>query len=185
MVKYGWADGSRIKLDPQRSGERIVSIRNGLDKSGSRLTQSVVDDARSPKSPLHDAFEWNNSAAAEEYRLIQARYLCRSLVIVSSSELPELKEPVRALVMVRTDESDTTREYEPLVSVVSQASKMAEVVETALKELRDWEERYRQFAFLLSTCRHVAAAIRTLERTKPVQRSCKTKTARRSRRSKR
>lgn len=47
-----------------------------LEKKHSRLTPAlVVKAARNPKSPLHSAFEWDDSKAGEMYRLEQARSL--------------------------------------------------------------------------------------------------------------
>ena len=60
------------------------AIAARLDKiaslNGGRLTpDSVLRDAQSPKSPLHDQFEWDDSAAAKQWRLSQARELIRSI----------------------------------------------------------------------------------------------------------
>lgn len=49
---------------------------------GGRLTpEAVIEDARSPKSPLHDQFEWDDSVAAQHWRTEQARQLIRSVTV--------------------------------------------------------------------------------------------------------
>lgn len=40
---------------------------------------TVVDIARDPKHPLHEYFEWDDSAAAQGFRVIQATGLIRSV----------------------------------------------------------------------------------------------------------
>lgn len=61
-------------------------IRKRLERlaalNGGRLTpDAVVQDAKSAKSPLHDQFEWDDSEAARQWRLQQARDLIRSVRI--------------------------------------------------------------------------------------------------------
>ena len=42
---------------------------------------AVVDAARDEESPLHEHFEWDDSLAGEQFRLIQARQIIRAIVI--------------------------------------------------------------------------------------------------------
>lgn len=43
--------------------------------------KAVVEAAKDPSSPLHEYFEWDQKAGHEEYLLIQARTLIRSVKI--------------------------------------------------------------------------------------------------------
>ena len=52
----------------------IQAIEN---RQGRLDPQSVVAAARNKKSPLHKQFEWDDTKAAEKYRLEQARELIR------------------------------------------------------------------------------------------------------------
>jgi hypothetical protein len=57
---------------------RSEIIRAHLEKLArdGRLTpEQVLTDARKKTSPIHDAFEWDDSKAAEQFRLSQARHL--------------------------------------------------------------------------------------------------------------
>jgi len=56
--------------------EELVRIYH---RDGKLSSSTVVDEARPEGSPLHPEFEWNNLKAGEEYRLIQARQLIRSV----------------------------------------------------------------------------------------------------------
>ena len=49
---------------------------------------ALVDAARPKSSPAHNAFEWDDSKAGEEYRLIQARTWIRNVQIIID-EQPE------------------------------------------------------------------------------------------------
>lgn len=43
---------------------------------------TIVQDAKSVKSPIHNFFEWNNTIAAKKYRLEQAKNMIANIVIV-------------------------------------------------------------------------------------------------------
>lgn len=51
------------------------------ERHGVLTPEVVVRSAESPKSPLHDLFEWNDSDAAKSWRENQARELIRSVKI--------------------------------------------------------------------------------------------------------
>lgn len=52
-----------------------------LERSGKLTAHDVVRAARNPESPLHSCFEWDDSKAAEQWRLEQARSLIRSVEV--------------------------------------------------------------------------------------------------------
>lgn len=50
-----------------------------LSKFLDALPEEIVDAAKHRESPIHDAFEWDDSVAATEYRKEQARELLRAV----------------------------------------------------------------------------------------------------------
>lgn len=52
--------------------ERLTLI---LKKAGTLTPDLIIKDARSPQSPLHLEFDWNDKSAAHQHRLYQARRL--------------------------------------------------------------------------------------------------------------
>lgn len=81
---------SRITAELKRIAEKHGGILH---------PRNVVQEARSPESPLHKSFEWNDSAAAEQWRIEQAR----RLIQVSVTVLENHNKPVRAFVSLSTD----------------------------------------------------------------------------------
>ena len=74
----------------QSVGERLEMLR---EQNAEQLTpEIVVADARSPGSPLHSFFEWNDFEAAEQYRLHQARNLIHSAFRRRYGELAEFAQ---------------------------------------------------------------------------------------------
>lgn len=81
------------------SQEELAAIMNGLeDGNGDVRPDYVVEAARQPDSPLHPFFEWDDSVAAYEYRLNQARALIRSVRV----DIKTSTTIVRAVAYVRS-----------------------------------------------------------------------------------
>jgi hypothetical protein len=129
--KSRWASGG---VSAQVVGERLEEIRRGR-----RLTpKAVVDDARPARSPLHPCFEWNDSLAAEKYRLEQARGLIQNVVVVY--EAPKGKKlPVRAFVSVT---KNNEREYTSISAAVRSPNLRQQLLEEALAEIVLWRQKY-------------------------------------------
>lgn len=74
-------------MDADRKKEIEARLAKICSLNRGRLTpDAVVADAKSPESPLHDQFEWDDSAAANQYRLDQARSLIRTMRIEVTTE---------------------------------------------------------------------------------------------------
>jgi hypothetical protein len=67
----------RAKRDALRA-----AILDTADRAGKLSTDRIVAAAKSPKNPLHDQFEWDDSVAAHQQRLGVARALIRDIVYV-------------------------------------------------------------------------------------------------------
>ncbi len=133
---YEWKPKSHVAIDAQKAGERVEKLR---EKANGLLTPAmVVDDARSAKSPLHEAFEWDDDRAAEEYRLSQARHLVACLVVTIDVE-GATHAPTRAFVHVKQDED---KGYTSIGHAMSDEDLRAQVLAKAWKELLAWKARY-------------------------------------------
>ena len=67
-------------------GEELERIRA---KTGQLIPDDVVKAARPKKSPIHTAFEWDDTVASEKYRVHQARNLIRAVRVVIEDESGE------------------------------------------------------------------------------------------------
>ena len=56
------------------------------ESEGGLTPQKLVDASRDENHPLHCEFEWNDSVAAEAYRITQAKQLIRDITIVHDEE---------------------------------------------------------------------------------------------------
>jgi hypothetical protein len=136
-MRYGWK--RKIKgLSAQIAGEAIESIiQRG---NGYIEPMDIVNEARPETNPLHCAFEWDNDKAAEAYRIEQARYLMRILVIVTSNGD---EEPIitRAFVNV-LDEEEESR-FTTIQRAIENKDEWEYVIKQAYNELQTWREKYK------------------------------------------
>lgn len=56
------------------------------ESEGGLTPQKLVDASRDENHPLHCEFEWDDSVAAEAYRITQAKQLIRDITIVHDEE---------------------------------------------------------------------------------------------------
>lgn len=125
--------GAHIKKKHLHELERIVTRGSGI------TARSLLNYARKKSSPLHDFFEWNDSIAAEKFRLSQAGHLLRKVVIeVEINNRPTL---IRAFHPIEVIEG-RPKVYYPLNEILSDKEKRKQVVEYALNEMEGWTERY-------------------------------------------
>ena len=135
---YQWKGAARITIPAQRAGEQLEALR---DQHGGVTAAIVVDDARKKRSPLHGAFEWDDSVAGTAHRLNQARYLLRAIVVVSEKAAPT-RRPIRAFVHVSADGAGDM--YESLEVALSTPEMRAQVLARALRKLEVWRARYEE-----------------------------------------
>ncbi len=122
MTQYRFRQGARVAgVKPERAVSELARISD--DHDGRLNPTDVVEAARPKVAPLHPAFEWSDSKAAEQYRLIQARQLIRAVIVVSD-DVDEAPRPI--YVHVERDN------YQPVDVVVREA----DLYELALSELQ-------------------------------------------------
>ena len=78
MKKYEWTR-RLAPIDADIVGEELERIRV---KTGQLKPEEVVKEAKPKKSPIHGAFEWDDSVAGEKYRIHQARNIIRAVRVV-------------------------------------------------------------------------------------------------------
>lgn len=155
---YQWKDSARVSIDAQKAGERLELIEQ---RNGQLTPELVLADAEKKSSPLHDGFEWNNSAAAEAYRIDQARYLLRSIVIVTDDKEEEEVSTIRAFVNVSVGEEDG-KSYITIGHAMSDPDLRRQVLARAYRELQQWADRYHQleeFASVRSVIKRIKKSV--------------------------
>jgi len=139
---FYWSEGPRKTHDnAQVVGDFLESLSKG--NNGRLKARDVVDAARSRKSPIHDEFEWNDTKAAESYRLSQAGDLLRHIKVHYITEDNQKIDLGRSWVNIETDD-DQGRSYLPKLKVLNDDILRARMVDDALVQAGLWKKRYKE-----------------------------------------
>lgn len=128
-------------------------IGEELESFGGKFTPAdIVKAARPERARLHKYFDWDDSHAAENYRLHQARQLVQRIriVVVAGGTKMETRAFHSVLVKVKEEEKPQPR-YVPLRNIRKSKSLQEQVLGQALRELEGWRNRYQQYKDVLST----------------------------------
>ena len=121
--------------DYLRELEEIAAANGGLVRP-----EAVVEYARNPETALHSWFEWDDSKAAEKYRLHQARMRLRLVLTMH----PKAEIKFRAVVSLKEDRY-SGQGYRLTLDVMSESERREQILLEALAEFRAVEEKYRQY----------------------------------------
>lgn len=115
---------------------RRIAASNG----GVLRPPDIVKAAEKKSSPLHDSFTWDDSEAAKEYRLWQARQLI--LRVYVNYEVKGKMEPVRVFVSLKPDR-ESGEGYREVVTVLRNTDWRQQMIADALEELTVFQKKYR------------------------------------------
>ena len=104
---------------------------------------AVVDAARDEDSPLHGAFEWDDTEAAEKYRLLQAQTLIRSFRVEIEENGNKLDVPVFVGISTDRTEGKSSNPYRILEDVKNTPDLMRVAAEDALAQLEALRVRFQ------------------------------------------
>lgn len=121
------------------NNEAIRKELEQLKAAGVIQPSDVVARASDPESAMHSWFQWDDTEAAQAYRLQQARQLLRVFVTVETKD----NKPVRAFVSLGSDRYGDGG-YRAMAEVLSDEELRAQLLADAVKELRSAEKKYRQ-----------------------------------------
>jgi hypothetical protein len=146
---YQWKDGVRAKVPAQTVGEHLEKIRVAFN--GRMTPANVLSDASRSESPLHPLFEWDDKKAATQYRLAQANYIIRGIVVTLKAPGKEEPATIRAFVNVVEGKA---QHYTSAAAAMTDPALREQVLKKAWDELQQWRKRYaelREFASLFAT----------------------------------
>lgn len=140
IAGYEFSDGARFQSGAVQNaaevGKHLELLR--LQCKGELTPQDVLADAKNNNSPLHSFFEWDEGAAAEQYRLQQARGLIRSVVAIYTDDT---QPAVRTRAYVHIAEPSAPH-YREAGHAMSQKKTRDMVLQRAWRELQAWRRRY-------------------------------------------
>lgn len=117
---------------------KAIAARDG----GLLRPAAVVEAARPKTSPLHGVFCWDDTKAAELYRLDQAQRLIRSFRVTIESDGRDVEVPVFVGVSVDRIGGRSDNPYRLTEDVAKSADLLAVAEQDALEQLKGLRERY-------------------------------------------
>lgn len=129
-----WKVKGLYKADAQKVADEIGS--------GQITPQEVLEKARDVNSELHKCFEWDDSIAAEKYRLQQARSIIINLVYAPKKEEEQLVRCFSLTSKVST--------YQPTQQFLVQEDEYQTLLKRALAELEAFKRKYHTLTELES-----------------------------------
>lgn len=136
-ITAAWMPGfeTMFRADPQLVAQEIVSI-------GEKATpDQILDKARDPGSELHKCFEWDDSIAAEKYRLFQARKVVCHLVIRET--IQDKKPPIRFMLQTKNGDG-----YQPTQIIYRNPDKYQALLQSVLRDLVAIRDKYSNLSEL-------------------------------------
>lgn len=132
----------------------VIDELKRIESDNGRLRpKDVVDAARADASPLHGHFEWDDTEAAEKYRIDQARGLIR--VCVEYVGGGKEKRRIQAFVNLTTDRN-AGGGYRSTTQVLAMDSLRAQLIEDAMMDMDRFRAKYASISEL-------AAVIQTMD----------------------
>lgn len=128
----------RSSANREKVRRELNDIREAHDE-GLLRPEDVVAFARNPKTELHKLFTWDDSEAAHQYRLEQARHIIRVVVRVLPNG-PQV--PTRVYVSLNAERVKPGGGYRTLVSVLSDEESRANLLAEALRDLEFFQRKY-------------------------------------------
>lgn len=131
-----WTTPGFFKADPSKCYEEIKGIGEEVKP------EQVVEKATNPDSELHKCFDWDDSSAANKFRLYQARLVINHLIVVTRETEDEEKEPVQFRVMMKNDNNRDSG-YKQTLVMVRDEDEYSKLLEQAYKELQAFKQKYQ------------------------------------------
>jgi hypothetical protein len=122
----------------------------------------VVVGARNAASPLHPHFEWDDSAAAENYRLWQARDLLIKVKVILDGP-NQTQTPTRVFVSLTPDRYSGDG-YRPLDVVLANTNLRQQLLADALHEMERFQAKYATLRELTKVVEEMKKAITQIKR---------------------
>jgi hypothetical protein len=124
--------------------QKVISVLKKLYKQndGILTAETVIEAAKPSDSPLHSWFTWDDTEAAHQWRLHQARMMLRVVVQMLPSKHGE--ETNRIFVSLSPDRQLGGGGYKTMVDVLSDDEMRNQLLEDAIEDMKRFRQKYQQ-----------------------------------------
>lgn len=125
----------------------VAELKRIAAQHGGELhPRAVVDAARDVASILHSQFDWDDTTAAQKYRLHQARTLIR--VVVNYESIGDGEMVVCRVFVSLTPDREGDTGYRVMSAVMADPDRRRQLLADAKADMRRFAAKYRQLTEL-------------------------------------
>lgn len=129
----------KFKADAQKCADEIMEICEELE---SATPQQILEKARDSNTELHKCFTWDDTEAAEKWRISEARAVVRNLKIIEQ-KLDKQPEPTTIRVFYKTDNESG---YKPTKLILKKPDEYKTLVERCRSELLAIKQKFNSIS---------------------------------------
>lgn len=138
--------------------EALAEANNGILRP-----EAVVEFAKDPNTTLHGRFEWDDTEAARQYRIWQARQIIKVVVNV----LPNEAETEYQVFVSLKEDRRNGGGYRALVDVMSDEEMRKRLLAQANEDFKLWQKKYQQLKELAPVFDKMAEIMTLTEAAEP------------------
>ena len=172
-ARHVWKDNAEFKgkADAEQVQQEINLIASN-DPNGKCRNEDLVDFARNhPLSETHKCFDWNDSTAAEKYRLHQASRIKCSIITVaapaSSSKKNNAAKPVQVEVITNHSLPTPGNGHKDIQVILSNKQDMAALDKEMYDNLRVYVANFKKRFVLAPSSANVIQQLDAIVATLP------------------
>lgn len=138
----------KFKVPAQIVGETLERLEQ---RDGEVTKESFLEESRPETAPTHKLFEWNDTVAAEKYRLHQSGMAIKAVAV--KVETADSKEPtvIRAFVNIQPDRI-TKGKFINIFAGMNNEETRKTILANAMAELRQFERKYSLYEEFSKVC---------------------------------
>ena len=138
--KYTYRQGFSFKVPAQVVGDTLEK----LAENGTVTSKALLDASRPEDAPTHKLFEWDDSVAAERYRLQQATTTINSIEVQIVNEKTGTATAQAAFVNIVEKRPAKSGAFVPIDIALSNEAMRDTILGNALRELSAFRRKYSQ-----------------------------------------
>ena len=142
MAAYFWKWG--MPVDANVAGNYLKELE---EKNGELTPALILEESRDENAVLHNCFEWNDGAAAEKYRLIQAGMIIRNITVKIEKHGTESRI-TRAFVNISDEAQKDKGVFVTIEKSLQNESYKQQLLKNALYELQTFKNKFQRLSEL-------------------------------------
>ena len=146
-MKASWKRGYHSKIKADIAFNELEKIK---DANGGILTAGIVlAKAKTKTNKLHKVFEWDDSKAADEHRLLQARKMMQSIEVIYP-ESPKQTPHRHYMVVTEAPKANQPRRkvYRTTKEILEDPIARDELLGNAIREAISFRQKYAELSEL-------------------------------------